>query len=919
MALAASREKSFPVYDFSKGCDTYHSSLSLPDGYVQNCLNVVFGSPAPVSGRQGYVTAFSSKTYQLQPVWTFTDRTNTSWLIVRASDTIFANSLSGSASVFIATVSANNLVSETNAFGNAYFVDQTQGVYYWTGSTTIYVSSSPFGSLISNFHNRLWVAGAAVPLSDQLYGSKQNDGTVWTIGPNPNDPVQITIGVQNIDNDISALHPFLDTLYIGKHSQIFALYGFDQTSFQVSYITGECGIVDPFSVQDYNHGIIFASNRGVDFFDGYTCRRVSDPVKNKVDGAIQSAFNTSSWNQQTQQDWLAGTFSTNGPSNALSATILAPSLALSTYSYVDNTDVAFSAGTVGNGLTQSGNSFFLRTYLNEPMSNISNWVTTAGGWTTSPLAGTSTQNNLKYGSSPINTDYLLFEFQYNFGGQCPASGNLFGDFALLNGSGQGYGIQIFNGSVIHFYLGKYSSWDDANLESNSESVEIVSPGCDANWHTLDMTRNPLTGSTAFYLDGVSGGAFTDSSYTNLSTVKLSILQATAVTKTQFRNFYVQSMFGNFNSAAHDSVLGTPVWGALNWTLTGAGTAVFAARTSTNNSAYSSDVAVTNGNVPAVSNQRYIAYSSTLSSTNTSYQSSPATITSVSEAATASSGTFVSQCHSLSGISSFGNFSVVQDLTTGGNIVYNVCTSPNSNCSAATCAVTPVNGQITVSTNAFVDFIASFTVTASTNAPALQSSTVQWFSGTRSASMASVIWDNRYWLSLTTTTADAANDAILVMNLQEAWSILDIHAGGFALYKNALYHSDSRASGNVYLDNSGQNDNGRAINMFIRTKDYQITDLAEDKYLTDLYPTMDNAGNFNVTLNYYLDRSTNTFALSMINQTEFGEASVVKIPFPIGASNQDFGETVSYQFSETDLNAVWNFYGFIQTYKQREPQ
>lgn len=167
---APQSQKVKPIYDFSKGLDTYHSSLSLPDGYVQSSLNGFFDSQGPFTKRSGYQVIFSTKTYSFQQEWTYTDPNNNSWIIVRASDTLIANSLSGSASVKVATVSVNNVVSEANAFGNAYFTDQTQGVYYWNGSSVTFVAGSPLGSLITSFHNRLWSLAQPFPMEIKFTG-----------------------------------------------------------------------------------------------------------------------------------------------------------------------------------------------------------------------------------------------------------------------------------------------------------------------------------------------------------------------------------------------------------------------------------------------------------------------------------------------------------------------------------------------------------------------------------------------------------------------------------------------------------------------------------------------------------------------------------------------------------------------------
>ena len=240
-------------------------------------------------------------------------------------------------------------------------------------------------------------------------------------------------------------------------------------------------------------------------------------------------------------------------------------------------------------------------------------------------------------------------------------------------------------------------------------------------------------------------------------------------------------------------------------------------------------------------------------------------------------------------------------------------------SPESCATQTPNSQILVGTNTFVQWSATFTVTAATQTPTLVSGTVQWFSGSKSIPMASTVWDNRYWLSLTTSTTDSANDAILVLANSGAWSDFDIHASGLVQYKNSLYHSDSLATGNVYLDNQGYMDNGVPINAYIKTKDYTQGDLAEDSFLLSLWPSMDNLGNFNVSVSYFPDRSPVGFSLGQVNMTEFSNDASVKMQVPIDSNHQVFGKSMSYSFQALDANSPWNFYGFREVYHERPIQ
>ena len=770
--------KQFAVYDFSKGLDSYHSPLSLPDGFVQASNDVLFDAKAPVSKRQGFTVAFSTKGYQYQQLWTYVDISNTSWLIVRASDTIVANRLDGSLSVKVATISANNLVGQSNAFGNSYFVDQTQGVYYWNGSSTTYVANSPFGSIMNSFHNRLCVAGAAPPNGNQLYCSKQNDGMTWTIGINPDDPIQLPVGLQDNFDNITALYVYLDTEYIFKHYSTYAMYGFDKTNFEVRQLTQECGCVDGNTVQTFAGGLKFVSMRGFEHFDGYNCTRISDPVKNFIEPAIQSgSFSGQSWVQSQTSDWTSGTMS------QLDTTTYSPALAL-----------------VNLSTTIPNNSF--------ETGDFTSWTTT-----TSWIVSTGTICGQSQCWTPHTGSY----------------------FAVATANG-------INTAV------KNNSFVIASLVYSTDTATIISSGSFVTSGAIEFDVKPLYGTSVILSLADNANHVLSSNAFYLSSSRI--------------GFFAQ---GAQRGAAY--ICGPDI--CLDWMM----------------SVDSFD-----------DNIRF----------STVY----------------SSGTFRSQIHAVSPISSWGNFSAQNSLS-GGSIAFSICSSSNSNMSKpVNCSSQTVNGQITISTGTtgattYVQWYATFTVTAATQTAALNSVTVGWFSGSRPVPMASTVWDNRYWLSLTTTTTDTANDATLVLNKNGAWSLFSIKAGGFSQYKNNLYHSDSQASGNVYLDNQGYSDNGNPINAYVWTKDYPFVNLAQDASLIHLYPTFGHLANASINLSYFVDSSTASYSVGPINQNEFSNSASIHLAAGAGNSlNQVFGHTFSFYVQQNDANPM-DFYGLRALYSERE--
>jgi hypothetical protein len=251
--------------------------------------------------------------------------------------------------------------------------------------------------------------------------------------------------------------------------------------------------------------------------------------------------------------------------------------------------------------------------------------------------------------------------------------------------------------------------------------------------------------------------------------------------------------------------------------------------------------------------------------------------------------------------------------------FNVCTAATSNMAGAVCKITPSNSQITTPINNFVDVIDSFNVVATTQVPILNNFTVSWYSGNRAPPMSSTVWDNRYWLALTTNPVDAVNDAVLVLNQNSAWASFDIHAGAFTQAKNNLYHADSLASGNIYLDNQGFADNGSPINAYIKTRTFGLGDFSADDYLYDLYPSALNTGSCAMSISYRMDGGGTTYSLGSPLLSEYSTMSSVRLPFPVDTAHQDFGQSIDFTFGTNDGTCDWQFYGFEGLFKSRPVQ
>lgn len=441
------------------------------------------------------------------------------------------------------------------------------------------------------------------------------------------------------------------------------------------------------------------------------------------------------------------------------------------------------------------------------------------------------------------------------------------------------------------------------------------------WIWLDGTSGSAgvcAGLTSPYDSYAPGGT-----YYNIPTCSMSGSSAYDITFVAPVSGVYYPPTGSSTSRTFDTTVSTPSWvwswGNFNTTETdNGGTILYGTESSADGSTWETELTVTPGSPVRSSPQRYVRYLTLFNSPSAFSTPVLSSVTINTFSFERSSGTFRSQSHAIGGINNFGNFSVLDSLN-GGSITFSVCSANNSSMTGAACSVQSPNTQITIATNSYVNFYATFTVTSATSTPTLSGTAFQWYTGTRSVPMASTVWDNRYWLSLTTTTTDSVNDSVLVLNHTGAWTIFDIHAGAFTQYKNSLYHADSLGSGNIYLDNQGQGDNGKAINAFIRTRELTLGDYAADDYLYDVYPSASNTGICPMTVGYNLDFNPGMYSLGTPLLSEFGNMSAVRLPFPVDTSHQDFGQALDFTVGTDDNQCDWQFYGLEGLFKMRPTQ
>src|SRR3990167_5882745 len=97
-------------------------------------------------------------------------------------------------------------------------------------------------------------------------------------------------------------------------------------------------------------------------------------------------------------------------------------------------------------------------------------------------------------------------------------------------------------------------------------------------------------------------------------------------------------------------------------------------------------------------------------------------------------------------------------------------------------------------------------------------TAEWWVGTPGTATypaAARVFDDQYYLSFQTPTG-TTNDRVVMMNKQGAWTIWDLALNDFAISANTFF-GGSATAGRVHYLNTGFDDNGTAIQAFVKTR------------------------------------------------------------------------------------------------------
>lgn len=836
----------YPMVDFSGGLNSYDSSIQIANNEVKDAQDVYFDKRGVVQKRNGFTVYGTTGTAAFNNSIAYTDASSNNWLIVIATDGIHASNSNGIFSVLIATVPAfqTSVVGAVNAFGKVYFVDSIQGLYSWDGTTTRYVAGSPKGSIITQFHNRLWVSGLPIPNQNHLYSSEYLNGENWLVSAaSATQPVDLQVGLNDNFNAITGLYAgYNDTLYVLKQLSVNALYGFDQSDFQIRILTQDAGCVDGQSIQPFYGNLVWLSGRGVELFDGVTCTLISKKIKDRVIAATSSSFNSKFNLQDLPTDWAAAT---------------------------NNTAAYIDTNTISGNLQMTFPDLF-----------------------TSFRDGGN-------GSKKVWTSYCSSPF-----GSCIASTAVASGGFTMTSSSSSDGQAIVSQAQV---LGSVGTTFYLVISSITQAVQ---PSIDGHDNFLSLVLSPAgTTNTDPRTISTSSLWFQFKSTTTGMFFLDEVVAGTLASPT----LVCGSGFASGSPCAGDVPMLTPIFMYVN----------------------GSNYSVSVGTLPykagsqpvgAVNPFMYIDFHADGITAGSKYTSNAVISAFGLAPVSASVSSYIrplatSQLITVgSAITSWGPVTI-SDTHTGGTLLYQFGSTTTASVGSISNFISVVNGQIpTVPTNPFAAFTASFTVTNASGSLALSSFMTNWNIGTRRSRAASVYFDDRYYLSIGTSTNDTYNTATLVLAKNDAgslaWTSWNLQAGTWVVYQNKLYHGNSISNGKVYLDNQGFNDDGAAINGYFITKDYGLDSTVQNDVGVSLYEQAEGLGAYTLSSSYFMDKDPTEYPLSDVTQNEQGNFLNIKLPFPYDSTHQNFGRLFSFKFYNDIIDQPMRVIGGVLEYIQR---
>lgn len=934
----------FRIGDLSGGMYSNASPNKIPDNSAAYIQNLYTDIEAITVERNGYIKADSTVLGGSKPVsglWSFTDDDGDEWSIRFSSKTFYKNKPGETPTVFGATVSVTQVPDAAVNLGKIWFVNGTDPMWWFDGTSTGTVSSAPRGKLITPWRNRL-VIGNITGARSTLRFSEDGDGTNWTIGGDPTDPFTREIGGANDGQYVRCLETYQDSLIAGRKTDLYVGDGFDGEDLEVREVSRQVGCIEPGTMKESDGALLWLSNRGVEKMLGRTITLISEPIRDITDTLVKNSASQRFLLQTTQADFAAGTVA-GGVSTSISAgdvTALTTSYNLTvssdwqsfTYDYSSLADITTSAGELRLSMPETFNTLRVPDVWTKRGGS---GVLVSGGNLNIPYYESSDAGVISTSALPFGTTHQFDIYSvigasgFNMGGYYESEERaLVGISSVSNTSGTTALTSLANSIAIEFYHLQSVTGSNYRLNEvylNGSAVGIGTKPLTAQTtiseirlfvypSSFTVTRAPTVGGTQAT---IYSGAHT---LANVPMYAYMTKRGSSGGPGNSTNFAGYNVYPASFTATRvlDTGITRPIWSITGSTATGTnGRLSYSLAFSSSNDTYSTAVAHTTGTVPSTS-ERYIKAMLTLGTTS---QGTPNIAVDNFTLSAGSTGTFTSSLV-LAGpsVSSWGPLTI-GDVVSGGAITYEIGSTASASTSSIVNWTAISNGQTpSISTNTYAALRATFTADAGTDTAKLAEFTLAWNEGSIAPAPVATVYDRRYWLSFTTSSASSPYlDTVAVFQRNQSWTLFKgINAASFAFWQDALYFGNSDSTGYAYKFDVGSTDDSQPITSVLITKSYDMGVPHRDKAFRNLYASY--KGDSTYTGSFSVEANVDQGSYASLGSADLNEGTgLVRVKFPMmfASGIPQYGRELQFKLSKGGLGDKLKLYDLVFEFEPKE--
>ena len=854
------------------GLDNYHDSARIDNCDFQDMQNVLTDRGF-LEKRPGSVCIFDSvlSGYPIKNLKEYITNANRKYMLIHSSQTIYSTDLL--TTVAIATTNVNAIMDSVSGFDKHFIVDGYDPAIYYDGTSTYTIANMPICKYVE-FANERILCGNVSGAASTIYTSEFGDYTNWTIPvlESADAPTAWSFDQQD-GKPLTGMFQTPFGLLAFKRTKTFIIRGVDNDDYEKRRISNNIGCVDDRSIQLVNGCPQWLGVEGVYKWCGGS--GAPELVSREIDTTIKAIRNIASnadvVTLTSKADFDNGRFSINGELNGFSTTIIPNSIIPSSWTAIDTLSTDFAGGTLvqistsnanfTNSLVLDGERFNDGNYTSSPTWTISGSYAVINGRLalTGVYAFVETPFNLLYGTMEFDYYRSASDENTNFGvlsAYIVYLNNSVGDVTQLRDS---------ESNIICNISGKQPAgtiWKYVISISANNIFSITNPNGSCSGSGLAPTTP-----TTFRWTITSSPAGNFSSIDNI-----------------LGGVYVGT--GTYTSKWFNIGLSTPTGGPFvygDYAPAGS-TVTYSVRASTDSTGGDSPswTVVTSpisGTFRIPFTKQYWQYKADMS---TSYSTQTVVLSSVTLTAI-STGTWDSEVLALGSlITSWGQFSAITD--TNDRLLFYTRASTMTYTKDASTPTWTLQGNgynITCDTGTFLQARVVSTVGSSTDTAQVASITLNWYEG-ESAQVASLFWDGRYYVSVSTGSSATTNNTVLVQQRTDKWTLFNnVSWSTLGIYDNYPYAGDGLTTSKIWRIIEEENyfdDNTLPINAYAITKDFQFDGQNNSKIFRNLYLESSADVANTMSVGYSVDKSTSyTTTTQAIGTTTYNDE--VKQLFP----------------------------------------